>query len=288
MSIRSAVFKCCRLLPDPIFLQLVYYKHFKHFVNFKNPVTFTEKLQWLKLNYRKPEFTTMVDKYLVKDYVAGKIGREHIIPTIGVWDHPEEIDFDVLPDQFVLKWNHDSQSIVICRDKSKLDREEAIRKLKSGDKANGYWYGREWPYKNVKPHIIAEKYLENNEEGLHDYKVWCFHGEPKYVQYVTGRIQDKTYDTFFDRNWNNCHLSICNPPMQEDIAKPSGLDKMLELAHILSENLPFARVDFYILEDGTILFGEITFYPMAGFCPFHPKEQDEEFGKMIILPEVEK
>ena len=243
----KGIWKLTRVLPDKLYLQLMYFKHFHKLINFKNPVTFNEKLQWLKIYDRKPEYTTMVDKYLVKDYVADKIGKEYIIPTLGVWEKAEDIDFESLPNQFVLKCNNDSGGIVICKDKTKLNKEETISFLSSRLKNNGFWYGREWPYKNVKPCILAEKYMEDTKtQELRDYKFFCFGG------------QVKCYKVDFDRfiehhtNYYNRESQLLNfgdvsfPPLHgKDFELPHNIDVMIKLSEKLSGQIPFIRTDFY-------------------------------------------
>ena len=277
--------KILRILPDKIYLQIVFFKHFHRFINFRNPKTFNEKLQWLKLYNRKPEYTMMVDKYLVKDYVASKIGKECIIPTLGVWNHADEIDFSKLPNQFVLKWNHDSGSIVICKDKNHFDIQEAIRKLKIGDGRNGYWYGREWPYKNVSPKIIAEKYLDDEGHVPIDYKVYCFNGEPYKVMLCLDRDKEEVTKFYsFDFKWSLLRHNIRgkNAPESFTLPKPKSLDEMYETAKKLSQGIPFVRVDFYDL-NGHMFFGEITLYPDSGFDSAILPEVDKLYGSMINL-----
>ena len=280
--------KLLRILPDKLYIQLQYFYHFYRFANLKNPQTFNEKLQWLKLYDRNPLYTTMVDKYKVKEYVANIIGKEYIIPTLAVYNSSEEIDFDKLPNQFVLKCNHDSGGIVICKDKSKLDKQAAIKKLSKALKNNGYWYGREWPYKNVKPYIIAEQYLEdesNNE--LKDYKIFCFNGVPKYIQLDFGRFS-KHYRNYYDISWNFIPFNTGKlvSDSSKFLKKPQMLDKALNLANILSSKISFVRVDFYLINE-KIYFGELTFYPASGFKNFTPFEWDKKFGDLLILPSKE-
>ncbi len=272
------------LLSDKRYLKKKFRQKFGYKLNLKNPETFNEKLQWLKIYDRKPEYTRMVDKYEAKKFVAQKIGEEYIIPTLGVWDAFDEIDFDALPDQFVLKCTHDSGGVTICRDKSKLDREIVKMDMNARLKRNYYWPGREWPYKNVPPRIIAEEYLENNEkEGLHDYKVWCFNGEPLFVQYISGRAGNCTYEGFYDRNWQFQNFTYLNPMVMYAVPKPGCLDELLELSKKLSKDTSFLRCDFYILPDGQIKFGEMTFYPMCGMEHWHPEKMDRTLGDKIVI-----
>lgn len=275
--------KLLQLLPDKLYIQLLYFKHFHRFVNFKHPVSFNEKLQWLKIYDRKPLYTTLVDKLKVKEYLREVFGEDYTIPTLAVWDRPEEIDFDALPNQFVLKWNHDSGSIVICKDKSKFDKAKALKKLQHGAKYNGFWYGREWPYKNVIPKLIAEDYLDGGDD-LIDYKLMCFNGEVKCIFTCTQRCSDAgLHVTFYDLDWNLLPFTRNHPREEKPMPKPVTLSKMIKLAEIIAQELMFARIDFYEV-DGRLFFGEITFYPGSGLEPFEPKEWDRKLGDWIKLP----
>ena len=248
-----------RLIPDRIYIQMQYFYHFHRFANFKNPQTFNEKLQWLKLHDHNPLYTTLVDKYAVKKWVADKIGEQYVIPTIAVWEKAEDIDFDKLPNQFVLKVNHDSGGLVICKDKAQLDRQAAIAKLSRALENNGYWYGREWPYKNVKPRIIAEKYMEDDNQALNDYKFMVFNGKVKCSFTCTERFsKDGLKVTFYDANWDIMPFERHYPRSKTPITKPLNYDEMVELAEKLSKDIPFVRVDFYSIK-GKIYFGEMTF-----------------------------
>lgn len=271
---------------DEKYIRYRYKSVYKRPLNLDNPQRFSEKIQWLKLYNRKPEYSLMVDKYECKKYVKEKLGDTYIVQLLGVWDKPEEIDFTKLPERFVLKTTHDSGGVYICRDRATFNVDDAIRFLNQSLARNYYKYAREWPYKNVKPRIIAEEYLENdNVEGLHDYKVWCFNGRATYVQYITGRISDVTYEGFYDRNWVLQSFSYHNPLMKETIEKPQNLDDLLYAAEVLAKDIPFSRIDFYILPDGSLKFGEITFYPMSGMERWHPEETDLELGNLITLPQ---
>lgn len=284
-AVNRSLFDMYQDMPDDEYLKRLFRYKMGYDLNLDNPQTFNEKLQWLKLYDRRPELTKMVDKYEVKAYVAERIGEQYIIPTLGVWNHFDEIDFDKLSDRFVLKCTHDSGSISICKDKSTWDKHAARIKLEKNLRRNYYYAGREWPYKDVKPQILAEEYLENNcDEGLHDYKTWCFDGKVQYIQYITGRIHNATYEGFYDRQWNLQTFSYHNPLMKKSVLKPDCLTELIVLAEKLTENLPFVRVDFYILPNGQIKFGEITFYPMAGMEHWKPEEMDIKFGKLITLP----
>lgn len=271
-------------LSDESHIKTTYRIKLGHKLNLKNPQRFTEKIQWLKLYNHDEAHTPMVDKYLAKKYVESKIGEKYITPTIAVYNNFSEIDIDSLPDKFVLKCTHDSGGLVICRDKSKLEWGGVKLTLESCLKRDFYKVFREWPYKNVKPRIIAEEYMENDStEGLHDYKVWCFNGKAVYVQYITGRIGESTYEGFYDKDWNLQPFSYHNPVVKTEIPKPSCLDELFRLASILAEGMPFVRIDFYILPNNSIRFGEITFFPMAGIEHFHPDSADLELGRLIDL-----
>lgn len=256
-------------------------------LNLKNPQTFSEKLQWLKLYDRRPEYTTMVDKYAVKKYVSDIIGADFVIPTLGVWDRPEDIDFNSLPDQFVLKTTHGGGSwgVVICKDKKQFDKKEAIRKLKTNMKSD-WRIQMEWPYKNVPHRVIAEKYikLESGVDDLPDYKFFCFNGEPKYCQVISGRSETMCID-FFDYNWIHqpFHEPKNYPFAPQEPVKPICLDEMWKLARKLAGDRAFSRIDFYQAKN-KVLFGEITFYPTSGMGGFSPDNWDEVFGNMLILP----
>ncbi len=277
-----------RLIPDRVYIQMQYFHHFHRFANFKNPQTFNEKLQWLKLHDHNPLYTTLVDKYAVKKWVADKIGEQYIIPTLAVWKKAEDIDFDVLPEQFVLKVNHDSGGLVICKDKSKLDRQAAVDKLSRALKNNGYWYGREWPYKNVKPCIIAEKYMEDDNHQLNDYKFMVFNGKVKCSFTCTERFsKDGLKVTFYDANWDIMPFERHYPRSKTPITKPLNYDEMVELAEKLSKDIPFVRVDFYSIK-GKIYFGEMTFYPGSGLEEFTPQEWDKNIGNLLTFSQENK
>lgn len=257
-------------------------------LNLENPSTFCEKIQWLKLYDREPEYIKMVDKCEVKEYVGRIIGKQYIIPTLGVWDSVDEINFDALPDQFVLKCTHDSGGIVICKDKKDLDINNAKRRLRKCMRHNYYWGSREWPYKGVSKRIIAEEYIkefDNKSTSLVDYKFFCFGGEPKYCQVTTDRFTSRTSD-FFDMDWNHQVFNAISSRVssaKKSLEKPDHFDEMIETARKLSVGLPFVRIDLYN-NDGKILFGEITFYPGSGHLYFSPSEYDNILGDMLKLP----
>ena len=285
-SLKSRIFQ---MLPDWLYLKILFRHRMGYSLNLKKPTTFSEKLQWLKLYNRNPEYTRMVDKAAVKDYVASIIGSEYVIPTIGIWEKPEDIDWDNLPNQFVLKTTHGggNSGVVICRDKSTFDRQKAIDKLNDSLKSDIYKLWREWPYKNVTKRILAEKYIAPNSDtnDLPDYKFFCFNGEPKYCQVISGRDTKMCID-FFDHDWN--HQSFHEPKdfsfADKELKKPKHFDQMWQTAAKLSKGKPFSRIDFYDVND-CIYFGEITFFPTSGMGGFDPKEWDYKFGEMLTLPQ---
>ena len=273
-------------MPDKAYLKCVYrgWMGGKK-LNLKNPQTFNEKLQWLKLYNRKPIYTTMVDKYASKKFIANLIGEEYVIPCVGgPWKSVDEIDFDSLPNQFVLKTNHDCGGVVICKDKSTFDLEKAKEILARHLKRDYYIEHREWPYKNVERCIFAEKYLEE-ESGVEaiDYKVMCFNGKPKLIQLHLGRFTYHTQD-FYDINWQKQEYELALPKSDIVTPKPEFLDKMLEMSEKVSEGISQVRCDWYYT-GGRLYFGEATFFEDAGFGIFEPKELDYTFGSWITLPE---
>ncbi|WP_106460393.1 ATP-grasp fold amidoligase family protein [Anaerococcus sp. Marseille-P3915] len=255
-------------------------------LNLYNPTTFNEKLQWLKLYNRRPEYTIMVDKYKVRDYISEKIGDEYLIPLIGVWDNPDDIDFDSLPNQFVLKCNHNSGlGMCICKDKSKLDIKKVKRNLRKGLKQDYYLLGREWPYKDVPRKIIAEKYMtDETGTNLKDYKFYCFDGKAKVVGIYQDRNTNKeTTGDFFDMDFNWLGFTFNMPNAKIIPSKPDHFEKMKEIAEILSEGIPHVRVDLYLSND-KIYFGELTFFDGSGFDKIEPFEWDVKLGSWINLP----
>ena len=270
-------------LPDSLYLRLMYRIILHKKLNLQNPQTFNEKLQWLKLYDRNPIYTSMVDKYEAKKYVAKIIGENYINPTIGIWNSFDEIDFDTLPNQFVLKCTHNSGGLFICRNKNSFDINVARQKIEKSLQRNYFYNGREWPYKNVKPRIIAEKYLED-ESGyeLKDYKVFCFYGIPKLIQVDYDRFTDHKRN-IYTCNWHYLNCQLLYPTHSEiEINKPQKLDELLELSERLSNRIPFLRTDFYIIND-KIYFGELTLYPGSGFEKFTPEIWDIKIGNLIDL-----
>ena len=274
------------IFPDRLYLKMLFRLEMGYKLNLKDPKTFNEKLQWLKLYNRKPEYTMMVDKYAVKEYVAGIIGEEYIIPTLGVWDKFEEIDFDKLPNRFVLKTTHGggNTGVVICKDKATFDVEAAKKKLNRSLRSDIYTNFREWPYKNVKRRIIAEEYIADSNGELNDYKFSTYNGEVTDVMLCADRNSEETKFYFFDSKWNLLRYNKRgkNAPKDFILPKPKNLEKMFELAAILSKGIPYLRVDLYNV-DGKIYFGETTFYPASGFDPNLLPETDLLFGSRIKL-----
>jgi len=255
-------------------------------LNLDNPKTFNEKLQWLKLYDRNPLYTTLVDKYAVRQYIKDTIGEEYLIPLVGgPWKTFDEIDFDALPDQFVLKCTHDSGGLVICRDKSKLDKEKARRKIEKCLKTNYYYGNREWPYKNVPPQIIAEKYMTDTLTAeLRDYKFFCFDGMVKALFIATERANEteETKFDFFDENFQHLPFTNGHPNAAKLPEKPKRFELMKELAAKLSKGIPHVRVDFYEVDE-KVYFGELTFFHWSGLVPFNPPEWDQKVGDWITL-----
>lgn len=273
-----------RFVPDKLYLSILFRHRLGYSMDWDNPKTFNQKLQWLKLNDRRPEYTRMVDKYEAKKYVADIIGDEYIIPTIGVWNSVDEIDFDALPQQFVLKCTHDSGGIVVCKDKLHLDIAEAKKKLRKGLKTNFYWQSCEYPYRGVKPRIIGEEYMEDISGELRDYKFFCFDGEPKFMFVATDRMKaDDTKFDFFDMDYNHLPFTNGHPNAAIPPKKPETFEQMKLLAAKLSQGIPHVRVDFYDVE-GHVYFGEMTFFHWSGMTPFEPEEWDYKFGEWITLP----
>lgn len=282
--IRLVPQKILNKIPDAIFLKIRYYAGVGKKLNLENPQTFNEKLQWLKLYDRKPEYTVMVDKHAVKKYVADQIGDEYVIPTLGVWNSFDEIDFDSLPDQFVLKCTHDSGGLVICRDKKTLDIDSAKKKIEKSLKQNFFYRCREWPYKNVPPRIMAEQYMQDGDSrNLPVYKILNFSGEPRIIQVIQNdKTKNETID-YFDTRWHLLKMKQNFPNSAIPMERPVCLSEMLDLARKLSKDLPVIRVDLYEV-NGKVYFSEYTFYSDAGFAAFYPEKWDNILGNWISIP----
>ena len=269
-------------LPDELYIRLRFRLLLGYYPNLKKPKTYNEKLQWIKLNVHDSIYTTLVDKYAVKKWVTDKIGDQYVIPTLGRWSKFDDIDFDSLPNQFVLKCTHDSGSYVICKDKNKLDRIGARKRLTNALKKNFYYICREWPYKNVTPCIMAEQYMEDACGEIKDFKFFCFNGVPKFM-YVSRDIAKSPTTDFFDMNYNHLNLRMKDPNASIPPPKPQNFELMKELAMILSKGLVHVRVDFYEV-NGQVYFGEMTFFHNGGFSHIYPLSWEEKWGDLIELP----
>ncbi|TCP98403.1 ATP-grasp fold amidoligase family protein [Serpentinicella alkaliphila] len=276
--------KLLRIVPDKIYLGLKYRTLMNSKLNLNNPQTFNEKLQWLKINDRKEFYTSLVDKYLVREYISNRIGSEYLIPLLGVYKKFEEIDFNVLPDKFVLKPNHTSGDIFICENKKNIDYSSLKKMVDGWLKKEYFWIHREWPYKNINPVILCEEYIESNSSyGLIDYKFMCFDGEPKLLFLGLNRGSEKGLNVdFYDFDWNKLPFERYYPSSNDEVSKPENLDRMIALARTLSKGMKFVRVDFYEV-NGKVLFGELTFYPGSGFEYFTPSSYDYLLGSYISL-----
>lgn len=275
-------------VPDKQYLEMMFFLKTGEKLDLKNPQTFGAKLQWLKLYNNRAEYTTIADKYAVKEYVSEIIGENHIIPTLGIWNKPEDIDFDSLPQQFVLKTTHGGGNcgVVICKDKRTLDKAAVINQLNASMKQNIYRTFRERQYKDIKPRIIAEQYLSNGGKELKDFKFYCFNGIPMYCQVMSGRSERMTVD-FFDMNWR--HMPFCGfgkdyPHAEKECPVPMNFIEMKRLSSLLSAGNPFMRVDLYECEN-KIYFGEMTLFPAGGMGTFLPCEWNQKMGDMIRLPQ---
>ena len=284
---RLKLINCLRFIPTKPYLKMVYKIKTGKKLNLKNPVGFNEKLNWLKVNDVHPEYTDYADKIKVREIVKEKIGEDICFPLLGQWDRYEDIDFDSLPDQFVLKCNHDSASVNAVNDKSKINH-KALKKFYKGRlKLNVYTIGREYPYKNIKPKIIAEKYMTpEGESDIKDYKFFCFNGKPEIMFIATDRSIDCKFD-FFDMDFNHLDIENIHPQSGKTIEKPALFEEMKAMAEKLAEGMKFVRIDLYEIE-GKIYFGEFTFFHGGGFWLFNPPEWEKKLGDMITLPEIQK
>lgn len=286
----NLLMECNGMFPTELYIKLLFRLKMGYKLNLKNPRTFNEKLQWLKLYAHKPEYTKMVDKALAKEHVRPLIGDQYIVPTLGVWNTPEEIDFDTLPNQFVLKTTDGGGSVgvVICTDKARMNREDIIKKLHKALKQNIYGQLREQPYKNIKKRILAEQYLSDETTSvkgdLNDYKFYCFNGKVTYCEVITGRRTKKQID-FFDLDWNHIDFTFNEYEYADKRpTKPECFDTLVEVASKLCKDKPYSRIDLYVVGN-KVYFGEITFFPASGFRGFHPDEWNVRLGDMITLPE---
>lgn len=275
-------------MPDKMYITMSYFIKTHSIMHWSKPQSFSEKLQWLKVYNRKQKYTDMVDKYEVKKFYSDVVGSEYCIPTLGVWDDADSIDFSKLPESYVLKCTHDSGSVIICNDKKSFNIENAKAKLSKHLTRNLYFLSREWPYKNVKPRIIAEPLLKNKDGSpIKDYKILCFNGEPRIVYVTIGRgVLDKYKINYYDLEWNRLDITHINYGNYiGTVEKPSTLEQMVKLAKKLSRGIPFVRVDFFDI-DGKIYAGEMTFFPDGGwgFNKATSKEINKKLGELIVLP----
>lgn len=282
---KNALVSCLRFIPDEPYLKIMYRVRMGKKLDLNNPTTYNEKLQWLKLNDRKPKYTMMVDKYEAKNYIKTIIGDAYTIPTLGVWDSFDDIDFSVLPNQFVLKCTHDSGGLVICKDKETLDVKKARKKINRSLKTNFYWVGREWPYKNVKPRIIAEPYMhDDNVDQLTDYKIHTFNGTAKTI-FVKQNAHsgEGAKSAYFDRNFNHLGFTWGYSQATHLPELPKSIDEMISVAETLAKGMIELRVDFYEIA-GKPYVGELTFFDGSGFDKFEPKSWDYTLGSWLKLP----
>ncbi len=272
------------ILNDRTAISLLYQQRFGKKPNLNNPTSFNEKLLWLTLNDRRPVYTTMVDKYKAKEYIASVVGEQYVIKNLGCWRNINEINYSQLPSKYVLKCNHDSGSVVICNNTKPQQAE--LQKLDKAQKRNYFWFSREWAYKNVTPVIFAEEYIEclNEEEGIIDYKFYCFNGVPKYILVISHRASGGK-ETFFDIEWNVLNVSKGYPRHEIPPVKPHNIEEMLVVANKLSNGFPFLRVDLFVDQEGRTKVGELTLTPSSGMIKFSPDEYDELFGENLILPD---
>lgn len=276
-------------IPDDLYLRIQYKNFMGKELKLKDPKSFNEKLQWLKINDRNPFYTNLVDKYEVRKYIEKTIGKEYLIPLLGVYNTFDEIDFATLPDKFVLKCTHDSGGLVICKDKSTFDKESARRKINKCLRRNYYFNHREWPYKNIKPRILCEKFMvDESGTELKDYKFMCFNGDVKCSFVCLNRNSDEGLNVdFYDMEWTPMPVERHYPRSGTTIPKPKNFDKMVNYSRRLSKNIPFIRVDFYET-NGQLYFGELTLYPGSGLEAFSPESYDDLLGSWITLPSIIK
>lgn len=286
-SVRYKIQKLFRLIPDKEYITLMYLYHHKRYPDLRNPKLFSEKINWLKLYDHNPKYQNMVDKIEVKEYVKSIIGEKYVIETLKIWMSLEKIDISALPDSFVIKCNHDGQSTIICKNKNNFDLEFAKNFLKIHMKRNAYWHGREFPYKNIKPKIFAEKYLGNigTNDQIYDYKFFCFNGKVKCFKVDFDRFTNHRAN-YYSREgellpFGEC---ICPPDHKREKLIPDNLNEMIEISERLAINIPFIRIDLYNY-NGKIYFGEMTFYPASGFGRFIDLKHDFEMGKLLALPD---
>lgn len=289
MNALSFFYKVCfhtaKLWPDKFYVKLQHRAIVGNWPDLENPKTFQEKIQWLKLYDHKPIYTKMVDKYEAKSFIEERVGKEFVIPTIGIYDDVSQIDYSALPNYFVIKTTHDSGTVIVCKDKSKLDIKETNKWLKKSLRRNYFYSEREWPYKNVKPRIIVEVNINENGGDLSDYKFYCFNGEPKILYITTNRGgEGGLREDYFDVDGNHIEVTQKGYPNNDKTPQlPHSFDKMKEMARVLSKDIPHLRVDFYEVNN-KVYVGELTFSDGGGYAPFDPEQYDRIIGEWIKLP----
>lgn len=270
-------------IPDSLYLRIAYYCEMGSILHLKAPVNYTEKIQWVKLYDRRPEYNTYVDKYEVRDYIKQRIGADYLIPLIDVYDHPDNIDWSSLPNRFVLKCTHGSSMNIICTDKEQLDEAQTKLQLSHWMHVNLFWLGREWAYKDVKPRIICEAFISDNTQTPHDYKVICFNGKPHLIEIHTDRFGEHTLD-FYSLDWRHMDYVDGYPSCHHNIEKPPVLDEMLRLSEQLATGTCISRIDWYYVS-GKLFFGEITLYEASGFPRAYKSDANLYLGNQIQLPQ---
>lgn len=287
-----ALNRSCNILPQWIYLSIKFKMKMGKWPNIRHPKTFNEKLQWLKIHDHNPQYTQMVDKFAAKKWAANIIGSEYIVETLGCWNTPDEINWNLLPQKFVLKISHGGggNGVIICRDKDNIDKKKVRNSLKSAMSLNLYKYNKEWPYKNVIPKIIAERLLFDNnrpDEVVNDYKFYCFNGKMEFMLISNDRNNKHAKFDYFDRNFNHLPFRQGGENYDGIIIRPKNFELMIYLAEKLSKGIPHVRVDFYDV-NGHVYFGEMTFFDSSGFAAFEPEEWDYKYGDLIVLPKTGK
>ena len=279
---RLKLISLLRFIPDEPYLKMVYRIKAGNKLNLKNPVTFCEKQNWLKIHDKHPEYAKLADKVAVHDYIKEKIGEEYCFPILGVWDHYDDIDFSKLPDEFVLKCNHDSGSVKVIHDKNSINHAEMKQFYEGRLKINPFYIGREYPYKMIQPKIYAEKYMTpQGAKDIEDYKFFCFNGKPEILFVATERSSDCKFD-FYDMDFQHLNIENIHPQSGKEIPKPECFEEMKQIAAKLSEGMKFVRIDLYEIS-GKVYFGEFTFYHGGGFWPMKPDEWEKKLGDLIEL-----
>lgn len=285
---KGLLLNIAKLFPDKQYIRLIFLRRMGYRMNFDNPKTFNEKLNWMKLYHRIPRYSLMADKYEVKKIVSANIGDQYVVENYGCWNSFDDINFESLPNQFVLKCNHNSGGAIICKDKKSFDYQKAKQIINISLKKNYFNNYREWPYKNIKPKIIADKYLDDHSgRELNDYKFWCFNGVPKYMYCTVKTNKEQIFENFYDMEFNEVPINHGFPRRDPEFEKPAAFELMKDLARKLSKGIPFVRIDFFYV-DNRVYFGEYTFYDWAGLQPFSSYEMDLKLGELINLPEKNK